>query len=387
MGTRRPPNRKAQIRSTAAELFLEHGYHNVSVTDVAGALGITASALYHHYRNKQDLLLHAVLDDLDAVDTLIGQAAGLDEALHALAALVVGPRGALAVWEREARYLEGAQREAILARQAEVAAHFAPLVRAERPEISDADAELLAWAVLGALGSRSRHRSSLSRRRDEQLMHHLGAVTAHCELPEHDRPEPQPATGRNGAGAGLRRPRRDQLLAEAIRLFDERGYQSITMADIGEAAGIVASGVYRHFPGKTDILVAAMNRGGERMRAGAEQALEQARDPEEALELLLRAHITICVEHMHLVGILTHERDQLPEKERTALRRFQADYLTTWVEALGAARPEREQAELKTIINAVHGMIYFIVRSGRIRFRPGLEQQLCELGSALLRNG
>lgn len=384
MAARRPPNRRAQIRSAAADLFLERGYHNVSVADVAESLGIRASALYYHYRNKQDLLLHAVLDALDSVDTLIGEAADLDAALRALAAVVVGPRSVLAVWERESRYLEGSQREEITAREAEVVARFVPLVARERPELAAADAELVAWAVLGALGSRSRHRATLSKRRDEQLMYQLGSVAAHCELPDHDRPAAD-AGAPGGNGSGLRRPRRDQLLAQAIRLFDERGYQSVTMADIGEAAGIVASGVYRHFPAKADLLVAAMNRGGERLRTGAEQALQQARDPAEALDLLLRAHIAVWVEQRHVVGILTHERDQLPEKERTALRRFQADYLRVWVEALGSARPGRDTAELRTVVNAVHGMIYFIVRSGRTELWPHLQERLSELGSALLR--
>jgi AcrR family transcriptional regulator len=59
-------------------LFLERGYHNVAVADVSGSLGITASALYHHYRNKQDLLLYAALDGVDAVGARIAAATSLD---------------------------------------------------------------------------------------------------------------------------------------------------------------------------------------------------------------------------------------------------------------------------------------------------------------------
>ncbi|MEB8337289.1 TetR/AcrR family transcriptional regulator [Streptomyces endophyticus] len=144
-------------------------------------------------------------------------------------------------------------------------------------------------------------------------------------------------------------------------MFDERGYQSATMADIGEAAGIVASGVYRHFPSKTDMLVAAMNRGGEHLRTGADQALARARDPREALELRLRAHIAVTIEHRHLVGILTHDRGQLPDRERAALRRYQADYLDVWdiwVQALSAVQAERDTADLRTMVHAAHAMIH-----------------------------
>ncbi|MFE7242993.1 TetR/AcrR family transcriptional regulator [Streptomyces sp. NPDC057580] len=386
MAARRPPNRREQIRVAATELFLERGYHNVSVTDVADALGITASALYHHYRNKQDLLFQAILSGLDTVDCLIQEAGALDDALRSLAALVTGPRKVFAVWEREARNLDGSQREAIREREAEVAAHFGLLLRVARPELGAKDAELVSRAVLGALGSRGRHQIRLPRRRHEQLMYRLGSMVAHCPLPP---------GGKSGDGlplarphgpiaAGLRMPRRDQILTEAIRLFDERGYQSVTMADIGEAVGIVASGVYRHFPGKVDLLVAATNRAGERIRAAAEQALLHAADPRSALALLLRAHIDVSVENAHLIGILAHERDQLPEKERTALRRVQAAYLDVWLQALSALQPGQDPAEIKIEIHATHAMTSFVIRSTRNDMRPDRPERLAELALHLL---
>ncbi|WP_052441205.1 TetR/AcrR family transcriptional regulator [Streptacidiphilus anmyonensis] len=387
MATRRPPNRKALIRQAAADLFVERGYHNVSMSDVAEALGIGPSALYHHYRNKQDLLLHTVLDGLDQVDARIKAAGTLDEALRSLAEFIAGrPRGLLATWEREARHLDGAQRGVIDTREAEVVADLEPLLRVGRTDLDDADTGLVAAAVLGALGAQTRHRISLSRRKDEQLAYRLATVVATCPLPEHG--GARAATGTpEGVGLpvpGLQRPRRDQILTEAIRLFDERGYQSVTVADIGKAAGIVASGVYRHFPGKTDLLVAAVNRGVERMYSSTEEALSQARDPRDALERLLRARITIALDQVHLLGILTNERDQLPEKERTALRRVQRDHRDVWVQTLDAVRPGRDTAELKMIVLAVQGMVYFVVRSGGTDRWPDLRERLVDLGMALL---
>lgn len=386
MASRRPPNRKALIRSAASELFVQRGYHNVAVADVAEALDITPAALYYHYRNKQDLLLHAVLDGLDTVDATIRGAGDLEAAIRSLAALVVGPKSLLAVWERESRNLEGSQRTTILNREKEVVADFLSLLAPERPDLQAAHAELVAWAVLGAFGGQSRRRS-VSRRRDERLMTQLALSMAHFPLTPRDessQPDEQQTPPGPAAASGVRRPRRDQLLTEAIRLFDERGYQSVTMADIGEAAGIVASGVYRHFPSKTDMLVAAMNRGGEHLRTGADQALAHARGPREALELLLRSHIAVTVEHRHLVGILTHERDQLPDRERTALRRYQADYLDVWVQALSAVQAERDTADLRTMVRTAHSMIHFVVRSGPTSLWPDLPDRLTELGAALL---
>ncbi|MFF8955347.1 TetR/AcrR family transcriptional regulator [Streptomyces sp. NPDC014894] len=383
MASRRPPDRKALIRSAASDLFLRHGYHNVSVAEVTAALDLTPAALYHHYRTKRDLLLHAVLDGFDTVDAAIREAGDLDTALRSLAALVAGPKSLLSVWERESRNLEGSQRLTVLERRTGIVTGFAPLLRAERTELDAAGAELVARAVLGALGGQSR-RSSVSRREDERLMVRLASAVARCPLPAagpSPRPDRRPG---DGAASGVRRPRRDRLLTEAIRLFDERGYQSVTVADIGEAAGIVASGVYRHFAGKTDMLVAAMNRGGEHLRTGADRALAHARDPREAVELLLGAHIDVTVKHRHLVGILIHESAQLPDRERVTLRRYQADYLDVWVQALGAARTDRDAVDLRTTVQSAHSMIHFAVRSEPALPGPALTERLAALGTALL---
>ena len=44
---------KERILLTALELFARDGYEAVSVSDIAGALGMTKAALYRHYRNKR----------------------------------------------------------------------------------------------------------------------------------------------------------------------------------------------------------------------------------------------------------------------------------------------------------------------------------------------
>lgn len=44
----------------ALHLFAKNGYEAVSVSQIAGALGMTKGALYRHYKNKRDIFLHIV---------------------------------------------------------------------------------------------------------------------------------------------------------------------------------------------------------------------------------------------------------------------------------------------------------------------------------------
>src|SRR6266436_8783688 len=50
--------------------------------------------------------------------------------------------------------------------------------------------------------------------------------------------------------------RRQRILSAAADLVAERGYHEVGMADIGAAAGITGSAIYRHFDGKSAVLVA-----------------------------------------------------------------------------------------------------------------------------------
>jgi AcrR family transcriptional regulator len=47
---------KEKILHTALRHFARDGYEAASVTTIAGELGMTKSALYKHYKNKQDIL-------------------------------------------------------------------------------------------------------------------------------------------------------------------------------------------------------------------------------------------------------------------------------------------------------------------------------------------
>lgn len=51
---------KEDIMTVALHLFAQNGYEAVSVSQIAGALGMTKGALYRHYKNKRDIFLHIV---------------------------------------------------------------------------------------------------------------------------------------------------------------------------------------------------------------------------------------------------------------------------------------------------------------------------------------
>lgn len=93
-----------------------------------------------------------------------------------------------------------------------------------------------------------------------------------------------PAGSADGTGK-KRRLRKEDIVAEATRLFAERGYEGASMGDLAERVGLRKASLFHHFPSKdvlyatvlselllgvrTAILTAAMSEGsfGERLDA------------------------------------------------------------------------------------------------------------------------
>jgi AcrR family transcriptional regulator len=54
---RAPATKREAVLKTAAQLFLEKSYGRTSMNDVANRLNITKPALYHYFRNKEQILI------------------------------------------------------------------------------------------------------------------------------------------------------------------------------------------------------------------------------------------------------------------------------------------------------------------------------------------
>ncbi|KRB38706.1 TetR/AcrR family transcriptional regulator [Microbacterium sp. Root180] len=67
----RPGYDRAQVLAIAVALFIEQGYDATSVADVAARLGLTKSALYHHFDSKEQLLALALDEALSGLEGVL----------------------------------------------------------------------------------------------------------------------------------------------------------------------------------------------------------------------------------------------------------------------------------------------------------------------------
>ena len=180
-----------------------------------------------------------------------------------------------------------------------------------------------------------------------------------------------PTTGVEPAPRRRRDPgRRERILSAAAQLAVRHGFHTVGMAEIGAEAGIVGSGIYRHFDSKDAILVALLDRVMTRLEDGARDALARPGGDREMLSALVRDHIRVAIEDRSVLAVYHREVHTLPEEDRRRLRRSQRHYVEDWVHTLAPLRRDLSDGELRLLVHAAIGAI-----QSTLFFRSGLAPQ------------
>ncbi|MZD08242.1 TetR family transcriptional regulator [Streptomyces sp. SID5785] len=370
----RPRNRRQLIVDAAGRLFSERGYHAASMEEIASGVGITAAALYRHFPNKYALFAecaHSMVEGLVAALDELPEDAELPDVLAALVRVTVAHRASGGVYRWEARYLERADRRLLAVQFARVVGRVTDALRRSRPGpgAQDTDGERLrVVAALGAIGSLTMHRTSLAQRRLEELM-------SACAL--------RVATTAPGGAAGsaahavtlpappVPRSRRAEILAAAVPLFARDGFANVTNGQIAEAVGLAPSALYRHYPGKVDILAAACLQAAGLLTQSVDRSLEGVSGPRDAVEALAAAYVAYSFRHTALTSVAEAEIGGLPAELRRPLVQAQREHIAVWEQQVRLARPELDPRPARLLVHAGFGVVVEAGRSLRWQDSPG----------------
>ena len=155
-------SRRDEILAIAVDLFATRGYHGVSMDDIGAAAGVTGPALYHHFAGKEAKLAAALIPVSEDLRT--GGAARLaehaDSPAAALSALVdfhvdfaLNNPAVIAMHMHELDRLPEEPRREIRRLQRLYVEEWVNALTALRPELSPADARVLAHAAFGLMNS------------------------------------------------------------------------------------------------------------------------------------------------------------------------------------------------------------------------------------------
>lgn len=365
---RRPKDRKAQIARASAEAFSALGYHGVSMETIAARVGISAAALYRHYASKYELFRDAVLNlgqqlvdctafaDEDDSDAEVA----LGRLVSALIDTAMANRESGGLYRWEARYLRGDDQATLFAQMRTVHHRIQRPLTVIRPDLTSRQRWTLSTAALSVIGSIVDHRAKLPAIQVRALLADLADTVLAAELPDVDDAVAEP---RQQVPATADASKYEALLNESMRLFNLKGYRDTSMEDIAAAVGMPASGIYRYFSGKSDILAAAFRRAADRLSAELSEIVGSTPEPADALTAVIDAYVVRSFDGPELDYVYYTERLNMTPGDQKILRNLQRANVESWVDLVVAVRPDWTPGQARF---AVHAAMSLVIDLGRL---------------------
>lgn len=185
---------------------------------------------------------------------------------------------------------------------------------------------------------------------------------------------PAPRRGRPGYDL-------ESLLAVAITVFNERGYDGTSMEDLSRRLGISKSSIYHHVDSKEDLLGLALDRALDGLFAVADAVKASDRPAIERLEQLVRGSVLVLAERLPCVTLLLRARGNTPIERRALTRRREFDEivadLVKQAEQDGDIRPDVDPSVTARLLFGMVNSLVEWYRPGRAALDDGLADAVC----------
>jgi len=109
------------------------------------------------------------------------------------------------------------------------------------------------------------------------------------------------------------RPRRDELLTIAARVFASKGIASATVRDIATEAGILSGSLYHHFTSKEEMVREVLTKAGAGEAAAYRQIFYSSPNADEALRRSTRFAVNRVAENPDVARIYRNDAQYIRE--------------------------------------------------------------------------
>ena len=179
--------------------------------------------------------------------------------------------------------------------------------------------------------------------------------------------------------------RRERILLAAAQVVAGNGYAAANLTEIGAAAGIGGTGIYRHFRNKAALAAALLDRLLDQLVSDATAITAEFTDPDEALNALVLDHLDAALNDRELFLIYLRESAILPPDDLRRIRGKMRRYVGEWVSVLTQLHPGTPEPELRTIIQAAIGALQSMLNYDARLPRERLTEILAAGAHAVLR--
>jgi AcrR family transcriptional regulator len=168
----------------------------------------------------------------------------------------------------------------------------------------------------------------------------------------------------------------DSLLAVAVEVFNERGYDGTSMEHLSRAAGISKSSIYHHVRGKEELLNRAVGRALEGLFGILDEPGAVDGRAVRRLEYVTRRTTQVLMEELPYVTLLLRVRGNTRTERRAMERRREFDQrVSALLKEAVADGDLRADVEVRLATRLLFGMINSIVEWYRPEAKGALDRE------------
>lgn len=168
----------------------------------------------------------------------------------------------------------------------------------------------------------------------------------------------------------------DSLLAVAVQVFNERGYDGTSMEDLSRAAGISKSSIYHHVRGKEELLNRAVGRALDALFGILEEPAAAEGSAERQLEYVIRRTAVVLMDELPYVTLLLRVRGNTTTERWAMKRRREFDQRVAGLLKAAVAEGDlRTDVEVRLATRLLFGMINSIAEWYRPAAKGALDRE------------
>jgi AcrR family transcriptional regulator len=122
--------------------------------------------------------------------------------------------------------------------------------------------------------------------------------------------------GRPPGGEALVASRQEEILVAAAKLFAKNGFAGTDTQLLADKLGVGKGTLYRYFPSKRALFLAAADRAMRQARAAVEASMRGIDDPLDQILAAIRAYLAFFANHPEFVELLMQERAQFKDRKK-----------------------------------------------------------------------
>jgi AcrR family transcriptional regulator len=183
----------------------------------------------------------------------------------------------------------------------------------------------------------------------------------------------------------LAQRRREEILEVATRLFAARGFPAMDVQDVADALGVGKGTVYRYFPTKRELFLAAADRAMRLLKEHIDAAAEGADDALAQIEAPVEAYLGFFAARPEFAELFIQERAEFKDRKKPTYFVHREANIGRWEQRLqalidaGVVRDLPVQQITDVLGDLLYGAMFTNLFAGRRRDPAAQARELLDV--------